>query len=551
MTSTSGGREASSDCGARWSATTTSACATALAPRTVISPGSPGPPPTSTTLPARPPDTAREARSAIVPSVSPARTASRTPIARCGSPPPWTPMTRSSWRPTAGVHTLDAARSSARAQNVCDALGLRRDGGVDRRVVGRRDDVPGAGEVAVGVAAALPAPASCGSRSPSRAGRDLRAHHGDQGAGLEQPGDAAVGHPAAADHDHAPAVQAQAHRIDDPGLRVDGCRVQRLSSGGGGYSFPAGAAPVHGTAGGPCHRRARSSGRRPGRPATAAQGAGGRAAVAAGARRRRRGRRAASRSPSSWTVLGLPSPALFGGLVAGLVRALAFASPVRVPGAGEYRCAGRRRGRDRRARRPRHPPAGGRRLAAGPPGDGATLALSVVAGLLLRLQRGISPVTGAFSMIAGGAAGITAMARELGADERMVAVLQYLRVLLIVSLMPVAATVVYGAPSGDGVRVPAGGPAGRSGCCSPWCALVGPRRRSARAAAGCARCSARCWSRRRRPSAASGEGAGVPAPRRGRRVPGDRPAGRAQLHPRRACAPSAGRCRWRSRSSWA
>jgi membrane AbrB-like protein len=80
----------------------------------------------------------------------------------------------------------------------------------------------------------------------------------------------------------------------------------------------------------------------------------------------------------------------------------------------------------------------------------ATLALSVVAGLLLRLQRGISPVTGAFAMIAGGAAGITAMARELGADERMVAVLQYLRVLLIVSLMPVAATVVYGAGSGTG-----------------------------------------------------------------------------------------------------
>ena len=31
------------------------------------------------------------------------------------------------------------------------------------------------------------------------------------------------------------------------------------------------------------------------------------------------------------------------------------------------------------------------------------------AGLLLRLHRGITPVTGAFSMIAGGASGITAM----------------------------------------------------------------------------------------------------------------------------------------------
>jgi uncharacterized membrane protein AbrB (regulator of aidB expression) len=53
-------------------------------------------------------------------------------------------------------------------------------------------------------------------------------------------------------------------------------------------------------------------------------------------------------------------------------------------------------------------------------------------------------------MVAGGASGITAMARELGADDRMVAVLQYLRVLLIVVLMPVAATVLFGAEPGSG-----------------------------------------------------------------------------------------------------
>ncbi|WP_029431115.1 AbrB family transcriptional regulator [Blastococcus sp. URHD0036] len=153
-------------------------------------------------------------------------------------------------------------------------------------------------------------------------------------------------------------------------------------------------------------------------------------------------------------ALGLPSAALFGGLLAGLVRGL----------------------------------AGSRRLAFPRPAVLAaqatlgvsigslvdvdtlaalgedwlpvllvvlgTLALSLVAGLLLRLQPGISPVTGAFAMIAGGASGITAMARDLGADDRMVAVLQYLRVLLIVLLMPVAATAVYGASPGSG-----GGPA--------------------------------------------------------------------------------------------
>ena len=122
----------------------------------------------------------------------------------------------------------------------------------------------------------------------------------------------------------------------------------------------------------------------------------------------------------------------------------------------------------------------------------ATLALSLGAGLLLRLQRGISPVTGAFSMIAGGASGIIVMARELGADERMVAVLQYLRVLLIVVLMPVVATVAYGASPGGGDAAPddggAGWPAGllfTVGCCVvglvvgrlvrlPVAALLGP-----------------------------------------------------------------------------
>jgi uncharacterized protein len=155
-----------------------------------------------------------------------------------------------------------------------------------------------------------------------------------------------------------------------------------------------------------------------------------------------------------FTVFGLPSPSLFGGLVAGLVRALA------VP---------------RRADLPR----GGMTAAQAVVGvaTGAlvdlgtlttvgahwlpvllvtlgTLTLSLLGGLLLRLRRGITPVTGAFAMVAGGAAGITAMARELGADPRMVAVLQYLRVLLIVVLMPVVATGLYGTQPGAGTAPP-------------------------------------------------------------------------------------------------
>jgi membrane AbrB-like protein len=164
-----------------------------------------------------------------------------------------------------------------------------------------------------------------------------------------------------------------------------------------------------------------------------------------------------------FTALGVPSPALFGGLIAGLVRALGGRGGVAVP--------------------PRATTAGQAVIGVT---MGAlvdletlrtvatnwlpvllvtltTLALSLAAGLLLRLQRGITPVTGAFSMIAGGASGIIVMARELGADERMVAVLQYLRVLLIVVLMPVVATGLYGATPGTGAPAAgadAGWPAG-------------------------------------------------------------------------------------------
>jgi membrane AbrB-like protein len=154
----------------------------------------------------------------------------------------------------------------------------------------------------------------------------------------------------------------------------------------------------------------------------------------------------------AFAAIGVPSPALFGGLVAGLVRALGRRGRGRVPGpvatAGQA-VIGVTMGalvdlETLRAVATNWLPVLLVTLA--------TLALSLGAGLLLRLQRGISPVTGAFSMIAGGASGIIAMARELGADERMVAVLQYLRVLLIVVLMPVVATVAYGGSAGgDGV----------------------------------------------------------------------------------------------------
>jgi len=73
----------------------------------------------------------------------------------------------------------------------------------------------------------------------------------------------------------------------------------------------------------------------------------------------------------------------------------------------------------------------------------ATLALSVVGGLLLGLHRDVDPLTGSLALTAGGASGLTAISRELGADERLVAVVQYLRVVLVIALMPVVTALVF------------------------------------------------------------------------------------------------------------
>jgi len=65
----------------------------------------------------------------------------------------------------------------------------------------------------------------------------------------------------------------------------------------------------------------------------------------------------------------------------------------------------------------------------------ATIAISIVCGQLFRIV-GVTPVTGAFAAVAGGASGVIAMADALGADERVVAVFQYLRVVMIVATLP-------------------------------------------------------------------------------------------------------------------
>ncbi|MEW2014961.1 AbrB family transcriptional regulator [Rhodococcus sp. NPDC076796] len=89
-----------------------------------------------------------------------------------------------------------------------------------------------------------------------------------------------------------------------------------------------------------------------------------------------------------------------------------------------------------------------------------TLVVSAGCGALLALHRDVDPVTGALSLIAGGATGLVSIARELGGDERIVAVVQYLRVALVVVTMPLIVTFAFHADSGSG--------AAREEISTPW-----------------------------------------------------------------------------------
>jgi uncharacterized protein len=86
----------------------------------------------------------------------------------------------------------------------------------------------------------------------------------------------------------------------------------------------------------------------------------------------------------------------------------------------------------------------------------ATLLISLAAGLLLSRATGLDRPTSLLGLIAGGASGIVAMSDELGADARLVAFMQYLRVLIVVVTAPLIATVLFGA-GGDALAPGAGG----------------------------------------------------------------------------------------------
>jgi membrane AbrB-like protein len=65
-----------------------------------------------------------------------------------------------------------------------------------------------------------------------------------------------------------------------------------------------------------------------------------------------------------------------------------------------------------------------------------TLGISIGAGVLLARAAPVDRATASLGMVAGGASGIVAMADDLGADDRLVAFMQYLRLAIVVLVTP-------------------------------------------------------------------------------------------------------------------
>lgn len=158
-------------------------------------------------------------------------------------------------------------------------------------------------------------------------------------------------------------------------------------------------------------------------------------------------------------LLRLPSPALFAGLVVATALALAGAAPAAVP-----------RSATTLAQAVIGVVIGVLAQPSTLTGLAAdwlpvllitvgTLAVSMAAGLLLGLHPGVTPLTGMLALTAGGASGLVAISRDLGGDDRVVAVVQYLRVGIVTATMPLIAALGFGATAGGGGPAPTAGEA--------------------------------------------------------------------------------------------
>jgi membrane AbrB-like protein len=142
-------------------------------------------------------------------------------------------------------------------------------------------------------------------------------------------------------------------------------------------------------------------------------------------------------------LVGVPSSYLFAAIVVGIVFALAVPGGLELPRAvfpagqavagvvvGTYLHTSTLTG------------LGGRWLSVALV-SAATLAITIAAGVLLARIAPVDPATASLGMVAGGASGIVAMAEDLGADDRLVAFMQYLRLAVVVMLTPLIVGIAF------------------------------------------------------------------------------------------------------------
>jgi membrane AbrB-like protein len=168
---------------------------------------------------------------------------------------------------------------------------------------------------------------------------------------------------------------------------------------------------------------------------------------------------AAATALAGWGLgaAGVPSSFLFGALLLGLLVALVRPDRLRLPGpvfTAAQAVTGVTLGTYLQSS---SLTALGHQWLAVALVSAGTLVVSLVTGLGLARVTSLDPPTAALGMIAGGASGIVTMARDLDGDDRLVAFMQYARVLVVVLLTPLLIPLAFPGHHGASAAAASGG----------------------------------------------------------------------------------------------
>jgi membrane AbrB-like protein len=169
---------------------------------------------------------------------------------------------------------------------------------------------------------------------------------------------------------------------------------------------------------------------------------------------------AAATGAAGWALgaVGLPSSYLFGALLLGLAVAILWPERLEIPPRG-FAAAQAVTGVTLGAYLQSSAlSAVGRSWLPVLLASAATLLLSIGAGVVLARVTATDTRTAALGMVAGGASGIVGMADDLGGDDRLVAFMQYARVLIVVLITPVLVPIVFSGHHVGGASSIASGP---------------------------------------------------------------------------------------------